>query len=447
MALPQQATHPTRNGSPAGGPYRQSGRHPDTLNGPNRDNPQTMETERIRKLALIVWTVIGLLVLGGALLYAAVRVRFIWLPIVLAVGVVIILGPLVKLLVSIGWHHVLATFAAFLLAIATLFGIGALVIPSISQQAGEFAANLPDLYAAVVTWIDDTAASLGFDIGEVWTDDAIGDWLADPGNQETIQRMFATLGAGAGRVIFGVTEFAAAILLAPVIAFYLLIDLARFRTTALELTPPGQREEIAFVGRQVGTAMGAFVRGQLLIAVLVAIMSSIGMWAIDLPFWLIVGIVAGVTNLVPFVGPILGSALGVLIALFNGSVTQALLALVIFVVIQQIESQILTPVVQRTMVKMAPVMVLLAILIGGIVAGLLGVLVAVPFAVAVRIVSGHLWRTRVLGQSWQEASAGMIEVAEAPAIKLRGRLAESKLFDTAEIPKVETEETEESEET
>lgn len=402
-----------------------------------------METDRIRKLALTVWTVIGLLVLGAALIYGATRVRFIWLPIALAVGVVIILGPFVNRLESFGWHRVLATFVAFLLSVAVLFGIGALVLPAVSQQAGDFAANLPELYAGVVSWIEETATSLGFDIGVVWTDDAIGEWLADPGNQETIQRVFATLGAGAGRLIFGVTEFAAAILLAPVIAFYLLIDLARFRNTSLELTPPRLREEVAFVGRDVGTAMGAFVRGQLLIAVLVAIMSSIGMWAIDLPFWLIVGIVAGVTNLVPFVGPILGSALGVLVALFNGSVTQALLALVIFVVIQQIESQILTPVVQRTMVKMAPVVVLLAILIGGIVAGLLGVLIAVPFAVVVRIISGHLWRTRLLGQSWQEASEGMIETVE-PTIRLPVRLTESKLFDTAEIPKVETEEKDET---
>lgn len=371
--------------------------------------------------------------LGAVSIYAAVRIRFIWLPIVLAVGVAIILAPLVRWLTNRGWPRVLATFFAFLSSGVVLVGIGALVLPTVGEQAADFSSDLPELLASVLTWIEGTAESLGFDIGEIWNEDAIAEWLAETDNQETIQRLLATLGAGAGRLIFGVTGFALALLLAPVLGFYILVDLSRFRAAALELTPPDHRAEAAFVGREVGTAMGAFVRGQLVIAFLVAVMSSIGMWAIDLPFWLIVGIIAGVTNLVPFVGPIVGSALGVLIALLNGSLTQALLALAIFVVVQQIESQILTPVVQRTMVKMAPVVVLIAIIVGGVLAGLLGVLIAVPLSVAVRIVIGHLWRTRVLGQSWQEASASMIEMTDAPAIRLPGRADASEPLDSDDL--------------
>jgi predicted PurR-regulated permease PerM len=391
-----------------------------------------METEQLRKLALILWTSIGVILLGAVLIHAAVRIRFIWLPIVLAVGVAIILAPLVRWLTNRGWPRVVATLFAFMVSGAFLVGFGALVLPAVGGQAAEFSSDLPELLAAVLTWIEGTAESLGYDVGEIWNEAALAEWLAETENQETVQRLLATLGAGAGRLIFGVTGFALALLLAPVLAFYILVDLSRIRATALELTPPDHRVEVAFIGREVGTAMGAFVRGQLVIAFLVAVMSSVGMWAIDLPFWLIVGIVAGVTNLVPFVGPILGSALGVLIALLNGSLTQALLALVIFVVIQQIESQILTPVVQRTMVKMAPVVVLIAIIVGGVLAGILGVLLAVPLSVAVRIVAGHLWRTRVLGQSWEEASASMIELTDPPDIRLPGRADESKEFETSD---------------
>lgn len=401
-----------------------------------------MSTEHLRRLALIVWTAIGILLLGTGLVYAAVTVRFIWLPLTLAVGAVIILSPLVRFFVRRGLHRVLATVLAFLVSAAALVLGGFLVFPTIGQQAAEFSSDLPQLYGTVVTWIEDTAARIGFDLAEVWTAGAISDWLSDPANQETIQQVLASLGAGAGRLIFGVTEAAFVLLLTPVIAFYLLIDLDRFRTGTLELTPDNLRDEVSYVGSRLAASMGAFVRGQLLIALIVAIMSSFGMWIIDLPFWLIVGIVAGITNLVPFVGPILGSALGVLIALISGSLTQALLALIIFVVIQQIESQILTPVVQRTMVKMAPVFVLLAIIVGGILAGVLGVLVAIPVAVALRILIGHVWRTRVLGQSWREATEGMIEVAEPPSIKIRDRLAQSRLFDTGEIQKVNPEEDE-----
>lgn len=397
-----------------------------------------MSTEHLRRLALIVWTAIGVLLLSTGLVYAAVSVRFIWLPLALAVGVVIVLSPLVRFFVRRRLHRVPATILAFLAAAGALTGAGALILPTIGQQAADFTTNLPQLYDTVISWIEDAAAQLGFDLAQVWTAGAISDWLADPANQETIQQALASLGAGAGRLIFGVGEAAFVLLLTPVLAFYLLIDLDRFRTLSLELTPNSFREEVSYVGGRLAASMAAFVRGQLLIALIVAIMSSVGMWMIDLPFWLIVGIIAGITNLVPFVGPIFGSALGVLIALINGSVTQALLALIIFVVIQQIESQILTPVVQRTMVKMAPIFVLLAIIVGGILAGLLGVLVAVPVAVALRILIGHVWRTRVLGQSWREATEAMISVAEPPLI-IRERLSQTRLFDTGELRRLDLE--------
>ena len=85
---------------------------------------------------------------------------------------------------------------------------------------------------------------------------------------------------------------AAAVLgLAPVLALYILIDLERFKSNTLEVTPPKHREEFSFVAGQVGTALGSFVRGQLLVSVIVGFASSVGMWLIDLPFWLLIGIV------------------------------------------------------------------------------------------------------------------------------------------------------------
>jgi hypothetical protein len=82
--------------------------------------------------------------------------------------------------------------------------------------------------------------------------------------------------------------------------------------------------------------------------------------------------------------------------------------------------------------------IVLALIIGGSLAGLLGVLVAVPVTAAIRIVAGHLWRTRVLGQSWAEASERMIERTPPPeriaGIRRRHLQGQQRLFDTAEQP-------------
>jgi predicted PurR-regulated permease PerM len=172
------------------------------------------------------------------------------------------------------------------------------------------------------------------------------------------------------------------------------------------------------------------------VAFIVGVASSIGLYFLDLPFWAIIGILSGVLNLVPFAGPIVGGALAALVALLDGSVTKALLAVVIFTAIQQTDNHIITPLVQRARVQLSPLVIVLALIVGGALAGLLGVLVAVPLTAAIRIIAGHFWRTRVLGQSWAEASEQMIEVTRPPdriaGIRRRQASGQQKLFDTAE---------------
>jgi predicted PurR-regulated permease PerM len=233
-----------------------------------------------------------------------------------------------------------------------------------------------------------------------------------------------------------VTEAVLLLARAPLRALYILNDPDKYRTQALELTPPEHQAEVAFVGGEVGTALGSFVRGQLLVALIVGIASSLGMWVIDLPFWLLIGMLAGLLNLIPFLGPFVGGALAASVALLAGDLSQAIWAVVIFTAIQQVDNHVITPRVLRTRVILSPLVIVLALIIGGSVAGLLGVLIAVPVTAAVRIIAGHLWRTRILGQSWEEASEAMIEITEPPdriASLRRRNVDQSRLFDTQEM--------------
>jgi hypothetical protein len=126
--------------------------------------------------------------------------------------------------------------------------------------------------------------------------------------------------------------------------------------------------------------------------------------------------------------------------LVDGEPTKAILAVVIFTGIQQIDNQIITPMIQRARVRLSPVVIVLSLLVGGSLAGLLGVLIAVPTVTVLRIVVGHVWRTRVLGESWAEASEAMIEVSDYPdrlrQMRRRGD-HQQRLFDTAEIGAVD----------
>jgi predicted PurR-regulated permease PerM len=397
-------------------------------------------SERLKRLALIVWTAVGVLALGYVFIFIAGSIRVIWLPIAFGAGLVFLLEPMVRMFERLRMPRVVAVIISFLIVTVLLVAVAALVLPTIRVQAAELGKQLPDLYLSGIDWARDVGVRLGIDVDEVLSQQAIEDWLNDPANQETVQNLLLGFGAGAGQVIRGVTEAIAVLVLSPILAIYILIDLERFKVNSLGITPPRHREETAFVAGEVSTAMGSFVRGQLLVAFIVGVLSSFGMWVIDLPFWLIIGILAGFLNLIPFLGPIVGGALAALIALLNGDVTQAIWAVAIMVAIQQLDNHVITPLVQRARVNLSPLVIILALIIGGSVAGLLGVLVAVPVTAAVRIIVGHIWRTRVLGETWGEASRAMIEYTEPPEriVGIRRRQPDqSRLFDTQELTPVD----------
>jgi predicted PurR-regulated permease PerM len=393
-------------------------------------------SDRLRRSALIVWTAVGGIALFAVFLFVAESIRVIWLPLAFAGGLVFLLEPTVRAFDRMGLRRVFSAIFALVALAGLIVAIVVLVLPTIREQSVEFIGDLPELWGGLVDGVRDIAARFGYDVDELLTQGAIEEWLDDPTNQETIQQLVFGFGAGAGTVIRGVTEAVLVIVLAPVLALYILIDLDKYRAQALELTPPEHRPEFAFVGGEVGTALGSFVRGQLLVALIVGIASSIGMWAINLPFWLLIGMLAGLLNLIPFLGPFVGGALAAAVALLSGDLTQAIWAVAIFVAIQQIDNHVITPLVQRTRVKLSPLVIVLALIIGGSLAGLLGVLIAVPVTAAVRIIIGHLWRTRILGQSWEEASEAMIEVTPPPdriAGIRRRSVDQTRLFDTAEL--------------
>lgn len=396
--------------------------------------------ERIQRIALLVWSVLGILALVWLLIRIAESVRIIWLPLAFAAGLVFLLNPLVNYFEARRIPRVVGAFLAFAFLVAVIVAGFSLLVPAIRDQAEAFASSLPETYDVVLTWIEDVGDRFNIEVDI--TQGAIADWLADPDNQETIQQVVGNFGSLGGRLVRGVAEGLAVLVLAPLLALYMLIDLRRTKALAVELTPPRHREEAVYVASAVTTALGSFVRGQLLVAFIVGVASSIGLWLLGIPFWLIIGILAGILNLIPFAGPVVGGALAAIVALLDGSVGKALLAILIFTLIQQVDNHVITPLVQRARVQLSPMVIVLALIVGGSLAGLLGVLVAVPLTAAFRIVVGHLWRTRMLGQSWDEASQRMIELTPPPdrfvGLRRRNVAGQQRLFDTAERPALPT---------
>ncbi len=168
-----------------------------------------------------------------------------------------------------------------------------------------------------------------------------------------------------------------------------------------------------------------------LTATFVALLSAFGYRLIGLELWLIIAIIAGLFNMIPFVGPWIAGILAVGVALVSGDLTTVILAGVVALVVQQLDNHFVSPLVLRATVKLHPALIILALLVGGSVGGLLGVVLAVPLLAAAKVLAGHFWRTRVLGEPWEQAVESIVyqpdptATAEMLAVRLRRRQAEA----------------------
>jgi len=343
--------------------------------------------ERFVRIGIIAWCGIGVIILGYLLLRLVVYVNPVVPPLLIAVAVVYLLNPLVSALERRGVARVAGAGIVYLLFLCIVALVVSLLVPLVTRQVSSVIDHFPDYLADGQALVRDVAARFGQEPNFRLDADHVRDWLSAGENRQAVTRYLTGLRSVTNSVISGLII----IVLGPVMAFYLLVDLPRLNRGAMALVPPGRREEIRGLMDRIGQAVGGFFRGQLLVALFVGVASSIGLWAIGLPFWLLVGMVAGIFNLVPLVGPFIGGGLAVIIALVSGQPLKAVWAALVLLVVQQIDNHLISPNVMGRTVQLHPVVVMLALLVGASFAGLFGMLVIVPLVAVVKIVFLFVW--------------------------------------------------------
>jgi len=373
--------------------------------------------ERIRRAGTVCWALCGVAVLIGLLGVVAWVVRVIWPPLILAGAIVFLLNPVVTRLQDRHIPRALGTALSYIGVAAVVALAILLVAPLATDQYDELAAEWPELREDLRDSVNDLSErSVEGDWPiEVPTWDELEDQFSgsdadanDDGEvsaEERQDRFIAQLDS-ARELAVRVFHVGIIFVLAPIIAFSLLVDLPHLRRTARALVPERARGDVMVVSRRLSTAIGGYFRGQLAVAVVVGIMASIGLAIIALPFWLIVGMVAGLSNMIPLIGPWVGAVPGIIIAITtSGGLSQAIWVAVIMATVQQIDNHFISPIVMQRAVKLHPAVVMLALLAGGTLGGFFGLLLAVPTTAVLKIVVGHAWRHFILGQPLDEIEA------------------------------------------
>ena len=398
-------------------------------------------TEGIRRAGQVAWALTGMAVVVAILLYLGWVIRVVWPPLILAGAIVFLLNPIVTMLHRRGLPRVVGTATTYLGGVGLVVLIGFLLAPQVGRQWDDLADDWPELRGEVEDWVDEQADKSNENDWPVqiptWKEledsfsddhaprdlDGDGDITAAERAEQRRDELFAQIDSfrEMGLRIFHVGLI---FVLAPIIAFYLLIDLPHIRRVAESLVPEARKQEVQVVAHRLNLAIGGYFRGQLLVAAIVGTMASIGLAVIDLPFWLVVGMVAGIFNMIPMVGPYLGAVPGVVVALTTGDPMKAVWVIVVMVVVQQIDNHFISPVVMQRAVKLHPAVVMLTLLAGGTLGGFFGLLLAVPTVAVLKILVGHLWRTYVLQQPIEvealafaamdsQPGAGVVEKVEA----------------------------------
>lgn len=376
---------------------------------------------RIRRAGQIAWALIGLALVIAILGMVAWWVRVIWPPLIFAGAIVFLLNPVVSWMQRRGTPRAVGAGVTYLAVVGFLVVCGVLLAPVIGDQASELQEETPEIQARIENWVDDRArASKGtfYEFSRTELENAFS--AEDAGIRTQLESLFEV----------GVQVFHALLIavLAPIIAFYLLVDLPRLKEVANELVPPNARDEVHLVMGRLNRAIGGFFRGQLLVALIVGLIVSIGLGVVGLKFWFLVGMIAGLFNVIPLIGPYIGAIPGIVIALTTGSPFQALLVIAIMVGAQQIDNHFITPQVMQRAVHLHPALVMLALLAGGTIAGFLGLLFAVPGAAVLKIIIGHLWRTHVLGEPLESVAleAAVDDAEEAGVVETVGDEPENR---------------------
>jgi predicted PurR-regulated permease PerM len=368
--------------------------------------PRLPAGERLRRAGIGAWSIIGILILAYVALWALLKIRVILPPLGLALLIIYVLNPVVGWLERRGVPRVAGVVGSYVVVLGGVALLVIALIPVVSQQITEFGAQLPQFRTDVAEFIDDTASAIeqriGTDINTTQVDCLLDSSQAPSAAEcdQVTRDLRDALTAQAGRLTeigSSLLEVLLVFILAPLIALYLLIDLPHLGRSLAHLVPARHREEMVDLGTKVSRAVGGFFRGQLLVALIVGIMSSVGFYIIDLPFWLVIGAIAGFFNLVPLIGPYIGGGLGFLVGTMSGSISLGLRAALVELIVQQVDNHIISPNVMKRTVNIHPVTVMLSLLAGGALAGFWGVLLGVPAVAVGKLVLGHLWATRVLG--------------------------------------------------
>ena len=297
------------------------------------------------------------------------------LPVFLALIFAYLLSPIVARADALAVRRSVAVGALFAVLIALLLGAGLLLGPRMATELSALADRLPALAIQLDTSLDGAVREL------VETAPVFRRVLPEGGGW--IHRFVLDRPPGDPSEFFEhAGHLFLLVILVPFFAFFFLRDMPRIVTAAMNRLPPQHVETSVAVWRELNGVIGRYIRGVVLDGLVVAALAALGLWALRVPYPLLLGAFAGIANVVPFVGPLLSAAAASLVVLLTPGqgLAGVVRVMVLFLAIKVLDDTVIQPLTIGRSVHLHPALLLGSVVVGNHALGVLGMIIAVPVA-------------------------------------------------------------------
>src|SRR5687767_2293201 len=265
----------------------------------------------------------------------------------------------------------LAFFLAVVGTVVALVGLIALLVPPVMEQTRSLLAVLPAYITAWEQGIDRFAGRFPA---------LKGVWI--PGEHQALHAIYERLSATAGNLapkVFSLVHVFIDIFAVIVMSIYLALHPGIYREWLIALFPPVHRDLVRDVLRDLADTLRSYIVAQLTAMAVLAALTAIGLYLLDVPYWLTFGIFTGLVAVIPFFGTLISTILPALVVVGGpGGGTRALLVILLGVVIHLFEANVVAPLVMSKKIELPPVLTIMAVLVIGKLLGPLGLVIAVP---------------------------------------------------------------------
>jgi predicted PurR-regulated permease PerM len=354
------------------------------------------------------------------LTHALGAVLLVFFAIILAEAIRPLVAPLERLRVP----RPLAALAIYLALVLIAIAIGWLLFNPIMSQANDLANQAPTYLEQAQAWFEDMQRAL-------LANDALSQALNSLGSEAvaSLQSLAPALLQFPLTLVSGVFGILLSIVLIVTMSVFWLMSADKLRAFALDLIPERARPGGALLFSDLGRTLGGWVRGTLVAMLLIGVFTALGLALLGVPYALLLGLLAGLLELIPYLGPWISGAVAVLVALVAVDPIKALEVVGLFFIVQLAEGNLIQPLVMSWAVRIDPLLVLVAVTLGAQVLGVVGALLAVPIAglaqvITLRVVAPAIRHVAVRAEPERKDASPPLVSTDTSALTPSGEIAD-----------------------